>query len=387
MFVLIPCIVIAFLIPLLAKIKFNHALTVKEIAAQGAIMSLLCSALYFGGTYSSLSDVQILNGQVVSKTFKKQSCPSGWTDWSDSFCSNYDTRSVYTHTSCSGSGKDKTCTRHYKTQYHYDYSWEKRWYATTSFQRHQIKRVNKRGDKEPARWTRTNVGDPASIQQSYVNYMKAAAHNIINPNKGVMERYKGKVPAYPSGIHDYYKSHKVLFHGVSVKDHAAWQLKLGNILKTVGPKKQANIVVLLTSIQDPDYRYAVEEEWVGGKKNDIIVVIGVDAGNIKWTDTITLAGNAGNELMTVKMRDSILDHKTLDITVLDTISSTVLKHFDRKAMKDFEYLKEQIEPPAWVIYTCYIMSLLLGLGLTAYFIKNDPFEGRRSNYTSFKFRR
>lgn len=371
MLTLIPCVVLAFLIPLVAKLKFNHALTIKEVGLQGLIMSVLCMGLYAAGTFNQLTDVQVLNGEVLAKKGVKKSCQSGWNDYRDSFCSNYSTRSVYSHTTCSTVNKVTSCTTHYKTQYHYDYSWEKRWYVADSFNNHQIKRINRRGDQEPPRYHEVNVGDPASTTRSYENYIKAAAHNIINPNKGVMDRYKDKVPAYPIFIHDYYKSYKVLTVGTKLTNYTAWNERLAELLKVIGPKKQANVVVIVTNINDPDYRYAVEEAWLGGKKNDIIVLIGEEKGSILWVDTITLAGNAGNELMTVKMRDALLDHKVVDIQTLDVISSVVLKHFDRKAMEDFEYLKEQIEPPTWVIWACYLLSLLLGLGLTYYFIKNE----------------
>lgn len=368
---LLPCIALAFIIPLLAKLKFKHELTAKEVALQGVIMSVLCLILYGAGTHTPLGDVQILNGEVVAKKGVKKSCPSGWVDYADGFCSNYSTRRKYTHTTCTTVNKRRSCTRHYKTQYNHDYAWEKRWYVTTSFGRLQINRINRRGDQEPPRWTEVEVGDPASTAARYTNYMKAAAHNIINPNKGVMERYAKDVPTYPKHIVDYYKSNKVLTVGVSLKNHAEWNYKLAEHLKVLGPVKQANVVVIVTNILDPEYRYAVEEKWLGGKKNDVIVLIGADKEEIKWVDTITLAGNAGNELMTVKMRDNLLDHKVVDIKVLDVISSTVLKHFDRKAMQEFKYLEDQIEPPTWVVIACYLMSLVLGLGLTAYFIKNE----------------
>lgn len=371
MSVLIPCILMGFLFPLLAKLKFRTQITVKEIALQGVIMSGICSVLYFAGTYSQLSDIQVLNGQVTKKYDKVEDCPSGWTDYMDSFCSNYDTRRKYTHTTCSTTNKVKSCTKHYKTQYNYDYDWEKRWYVQDTFTTHEISRVNKRGDVKPNRYSKVKVGDPASTTQRYDNYLKAAAHNIINPNKGVMELYQDKVPEYPSKITDYYVSNKVLLVGSSVKDLAGWNLRLAEELRLVSPKKQANIVLIITSIQDPMYKYAVEEQWLGGKKNDVVVLVGEEKGQIRWVDTITLGGNVGNELMTVRMRDSVLAHKTLDISVVTTISSVVMKHFDRKAMKDFEYLKESIQPPTWLIWTCYILSLVMGAGLTFYFIENE----------------
>jgi hypothetical protein len=361
---------LAFIIPLLAKYKFNHEITAKEVVLQGVIMTVICSILYITGTYSSLRDVEILNGQVLKKYNKQENCPTYWSDYTDGFCSEYITRVVFSHMSCVTVDKNEVCTPVYKTQYKYIYQWEKRWYVATSFRTHQISRVNKRGDEEPIRWTATKIGDPASITNLYVNYMKVAAHNIINPNKESVTQYVDKVPAYPSTIYDYYQSNKILTVGSSV-DIEEWNKALRKGLTIIGPKKQANIIVIITSIQDPTFRYAVEESWLGGKKNDVIILIGESGGNISWVDSITLAGNMGNEMMAIKMRDSLLQHKTLDIKVIDIVLSTVTKHFDRKAMQDLEYLKEQIEPPAWVIITCYLLSIVLGCGLTFYFIRHE----------------
>jgi len=367
--VLIPCVFLSFLIPLLAKIKFNHTITIKEVLLQGVIVSSMCSVLYFAGSYSSLQDVEIWNGEVKSKFSKTEKCPSGWVDYSDSFCSNYSTRRKYTHTTCTtnSSGK-KSCTKHYKTQYNYDYYSETRWYVKDSFRTHEIKRINPRGDSMPPRYNEVVVGDSASKRNTYTNYIKTVDDNILG-FKSSDEHVN--LPAYPDKIYDYYKSDKVVLAGTKLKDKKSWDLKLAESLKVIGPSKQANIVMVLTDTQDSSYRYSLEKAWKGGKKNDIIVVIGSSSGKITWADTITLAGNSGNEVLTVKLRDALLDHKDLDIKVIDVVADNVLKYFDRKAMKEFEYLKDSIEPASWLVWTCYVLSLLLSLGLTAFFHKNE----------------
>ena len=155
-----------------------------------------------------------------------------------------------------------------------------------------------------------------------------------------------------------------------LKDLPTDERALANKLKSIGPIKQANVILIVTNINDPNYRYAVEESWLGGKKNDIIVLVGESNGTIVWSDVITLGGNSGNELTTVKIKQELLNNR-LDISIIDKVSDLVMKHFDRKPMKDFEYLKDQIEPPTWVTILCYFISVFLGWGLTYCNIKNN----------------
>ena len=369
--VIIPCIVIILIVVFAAKYKFSHSITWRESIFQLISLVIVLSFVYTVGINTGIRDVEVLNGQVTNKYQKKENCSTGWNDYPDSFCSEYETRSVYSHTTCTTVDKTEVCIDHYKTQYKYIYPWEKRWYVVTSFETVQIKRVDSQGAKEPSRWTEVLIGDPASTTHSYDNYMKIAYDNIINP-KGM--EYLETVPRYPIQNYDYYKSTKVVNSGVIGLDLKSFDLKVREILKTVGPKKQANIIFLFTKNTDSSYRYAVESAWLGGKKNDIVVLIGGSKDRIVWADVITLGGNAGNELFTIKVRDAILDNKIMNLNLVDIVAELTLKHFDRKSMSDFEYLKEQITPSSGLIWICYLLTFIGSILVTFITIKYDMFE-------------
>jgi len=53
-------------------------------------------------------------------------------------------------------------------------------------------------------------------------------------------------------------------------------------LRTLGRKKQVNVIVVLTEIDDPSYKYSLEAKWLGGNKNDVIIVMGFDDHKITW---------------------------------------------------------------------------------------------------------
>ena len=83
------------------------------------------------------------------------------------------------------------------------------------------------------------------------------------------------------------------------------------------------------------------------------------ADTLLWVDVITFAKNTGNEMFHVTLRDAILDGKTMDgAKVADTISSTITKLYDRPQMADYEYLKDAIQPPTWLMVLASILSLV-----------------------------
>jgi len=129
-----------------------------------------------------------------------------------------------------------------------------------------------------------------------------------------------------------------------------WNTYLAGTLKKLGPASQANVIVILVNTADQTYRHALETAWLGGKKNDVIVLAGVtNYPQIDWVDTITLGHNADNGLMTVTIRDELTDLGSIASgqAFFDVIATYVAQHFDRKPMADFEYLKDDIQPATW----------------------------------------
>jgi hypothetical protein len=179
-------------------------------------------------------------------------------------------------------------------------------------------------------------------------------------NKDASDLYAGKIPNYPR-VHSFYKINRVLNVDAKVPGELIKTIngQLNEELKALGASKQVNIVVILTEIDDPSYRYAVENAWLGGEKNDVVIFVGLDGTTITWADVMTWALNKGNELFHVKMRDGIKELGTLSAgEFTSTVTSLIAKHYDRPQMKDFEYLEEAIDPPTWVIF----LSIFLAIG-------------------------
>jgi len=350
-----------------------------ETATAILIVVTSSSLFYFTGKYSQTVDTEILNGKVLSKTQRTETCPSGWNDWPDSFCTEYSTRQkrVYPDRCTTDSQGHRTCHPRYKTQYKYHYPWERKWYVTDSFTTHTISRVDKQGANEPPRWTKAYVGEPASSSHTFTNYVKAAPDSLFNNTVG----YKAKIvaPVYPI-VFDYYRTKHALalqFKDVNKQNLLeAYNLEIGNILRDAGAIYQVNATVILTNNPDSTIRHDIERAWVGGKKNDVVIFLGYDPTNTKlvWADVMTWAKNYNNELFQVELRNKLISlspEQTNPVDISKIVMEQIKSNYNRPKMEDFKYLESRIEPPVWILWIVGFICFLCPIGLTIFFHKND----------------
>jgi hypothetical protein len=215
-----------------------------------------------------------------------------------------------------------------------------------------------------------NPGDPVAMTQSYTNYVKAVPESLFHAKMAFINRFKDKIPQYPSQIYDFYKVNRVLPVGVAVPDIASWNHDLSMTLRKLGPSRQANAVIIFVNEADSSYVHALEAAWLGGKKNDVIVVVGTTQyPKIDW---VRIVSWTDKELFKVQLRDDLAALGTVDREAfMRIINARISTTFVRKNMKDFEYLAEEIEPPLWVIILAGILGLASALGLSYFFYRND----------------
>jgi hypothetical protein len=154
-------------------------------------------------------------------------------------------------------------------------------------------------------------------------------------------------------------SRTVFVNGASVEHVQYWNTDLSAVNAELGALKQSNAVLVFVKNLPEDYFYALEQHWVGGKKNDVILVIGLDSSGKKASWVNVLAWE-NNNLFKVKLRDAILDLDTLERwTVLPMLKDHTVKYHQRKPMKDFEYLTASITPTVtqWIV-TLIIQMLI-----------------------------
>jgi hypothetical protein len=243
----------------------------------------------------------------------------------------------------------------------------------------EISRVDRRGSNEPERFTQVQLGEPASTTSSYDNYVKAAPDTLFR-RQGQVEKYQQYLPEYPQQVFDYYRMNRlVLVNGATVEDSKYWNVDLSVLNAEMGKLKQTNVVLVFTKGLPAEYFYALEQHWVGGKKNDVILVIGLDSsGNKSWVNVMAWENN---DLFKVKLRDAVLDLPDLQRwSILPVFKEHVVKYHERKPMKDFEYLTASITPTVTQWTVTLIIQMLICLALTIVLHKNEVFPEYRNNY-------
>lgn len=349
------------------KLVFRTEITVPEMFAQIGI-SLVTVILGVVLMYKSdTGDYAIINGSVTGKDSYHVSCSHSYS------CR---CRTVYT-----GSGKSRTSHRQCDTCYRHAY--DKNWRVSTTVGNDLISRVDSQGLITPPRWNAVVIGEPAAAQESYTNYVKASPQSLFAMNKREedVKKYPNMFPKYPE-VYDYYRVKHTVAIKTSYPELQALDDSLGDKLKSLGQAKQANILVVMAGTTDPMYRFALERHWVGGKKNDIIVILGLDpSGQFSWVDTITFGSNAGNALLAVKIRDDIKTlvaedkfHNAIELS--NAITTNVESTFKRKEMKDFKYLDDAYTPSGGSFFWFTIIQILVMIATSAVFLFNNERERR-----------
>ena len=350
----------------IARWKFQHTITWLETAAQIGIASLVLAAVWFAGSYSQTHDTEIWNGEITKKVREHDY-------WLETYQCNC-------YTVCSGSGENETCTEYCSTCYrdHYTVDW---YLESTISNKIRLKYLDRESKSvyntpDPADYTAAFVGEPCSQAYSYTNYIKAVPDSLFNMESAEYEQFDSLIPSYPEVYGKYHVDHVITMGmggNVEIRD---WNDYLAGKLRKLSPATEANVIVILVNTADQTYRHALETAWLGGKKNDVIVMAGVtNYPKIDWVDTITLGQNADNGMLTVKIRDELTALGSIESgqQFIDIVSANVGQYFDRKPMADFEYLKDDIQPATWVVILAFILAFILSAVLTVVFRIYDPF--------------
>lgn len=355
-----PMFVLLFSVPWILRLKWPHKISWIEMSVSIIASIVITSIVYFTGMYTQMDDVEILNGQVLSKNREHGT-------WLESY-------SCRCHTSCSGSGKSRSCSSHCSTCYrkHYTVSWD----CDTSVGSFNIDHEDSTSSlvyalPDPNRYTTIQKGDPVAKTHHYDNYIKAVPDSLFHQVD--LKQFEQKIPPYPDNIYDIYNINRAVSVGVPVPDINDWNRDISMMLRTLGPSKQVNVAVVFTDVADQSYLYALEGKWLGGKKNDVIVVFGTSQypkidwiGVLSWTD---------NQLFKVELRDELYAMGNVDrARTFKIIEDKIQTRFVRKEMADFEYLKSRIEPPTWAIVLAFVLGLLMMGGTSIWFYRENPFD-------------
>lgn len=349
--------------------KYHHGGSFhwKELLVQVAVGLILASVGFFSAMCHRTSDTEVWNGKIAKKYETTGSC-----------CHDYPCNPH----PCNCDKDGKNCSTCYDTCYEHaaDDVWEAK---TTNGEIAYTNGCNRPGSSPPARWKRIKVGEPTAIEHRYTNYIKGNPDSVIR-RKGGKETYGDLLPDYPS-TYDHYRISRVLGVGVSVPGAGKLNKRLSEINANLGARKQVNIILLVVKTGDRGYLHALEEHWIGGKKNDAVIIVGTPhfpeiawAGVMSWSDS---------EAMKIRIRDGIEGLKVFDgDKILDIVEREIASGFVRKPMSDFAYLEATISPSSGWLWFLYVFGIILAVGLQAYFWVADPF-GEDGYFARRRFRR
>ena len=353
--------------PWVAKKIWHADITWQEMVINILIVVAACVTVWQMGRFSKMEDVEIWNGAVISKEQERVSCEHSY--------------SCNCRTDSKGSSSCDICYEHLN-----DWNWVVRSTAGDF----NIDRIDRRGSKEPPRWTVVQFDQPVALAKPYDNYVKAAPMSIFHEQRETEKQFASMIPPYPSGIHDYHYVNRVIPVNVTIPDIIDWNTHLAMTLRSLGPTKQVNVVLVFVNTSNPLYADALNRAWLGGKKNDVVVVIGTTQyPKIDWVRVLSWTDE---EIFKVQLRDAVFDQKTVDKTqTMSIISTHIVQTFKRKSMKDFEYLKDEIQPDTEIVVLVALMAIVGSISLTIFFIfydvnLMDPHNiiRRRQSYHNFR---
>ena len=349
----------------IAKIYLHYSITWREFAIQAGGTLMVIFALFQAAGYSMTYDTKLVNGVVTELRPRQESCPVGWQDFTDDFCTEYTTRTVKRGETCTtNSNGVRTCTPIYDTEYRYIYPWERRYFVDSDVpETFEIDRVDRQGVNTPPRFSQIELGEPVTVSQTYTNYIRAASASLFNEGDP-----EGTAPiAYPR-VEDYYRSNRVIFTGYSATNelYQQWNQELSQLNADIR-ETGANVILVITGNPE-SFATELARAWESHNINDVVVTIGMSADRVAWVDVRSWSDTSRVEL---EIKNRILDLGTLDNTAINAIiRDSVTEHYTLQPMEEFEYLADEMAPPNWALIVAAVILLIVSPFVTYYFHKN-----------------
>jgi hypothetical protein len=339
-----------------AKLYFHHKYSWKEAQIQfgiSVVSTIFLTALTYIALHNQATDIEILNGQVTNKFSQRVSCVH-------SYECNCTTRTD------SDGNSQRVC------QTCYEHPFDVNWVVETTVGNVNVSRVDRQGRREPPRFSKVVIGEPASRENTYQNYVKANPDSIFNTSDfaHLMEGNNYELPNYPR-VHDYYRVNRVLVTEPSLPRSLHRQLSQGISmeLRTLGHEKEVNVILVVTGEESSEYARALEYKWLGGNKNDLVIVMGIsDYPKVNWVESF---GWSSTNRIYFAIEDEFQGVE-LDVETFPTqLSGLIREHYNRQSFKEFEYLMSELSPPVWSLILAFILNLVIAIIVGRYFLKND----------------
>lgn len=372
-----------------------------QIGASALLLWLLCSLFFFYG--SDVRDKEIWNGYVVSAEYAE---PHDYTQ---------------SHRHCTKIGKVEHCTTTYTCETagagYSDYNsldessgisgglyetYRQRW----GNQEHVGSRGNHCAGHQGNVWRTTYRGPieamvPVSDEREYVNYLKASeAIRKKSADSSKFDKYLIEYPSVHGGPFGDVEVDRALVVGFGEdkelpKEHLQkWQTildgRLDRALGTLGDEKGVNILVYVVPLDRSEreaFFAALNDHWAGGKRNDVIVVIGAPHfSEIAWVEVMAWTH--------VEKFKSALVNRVLESNALvdaGNLADVIVSQISREAkdggyegmdMDEYAVLASEVSVAWWaqlLIFLIYAgMCYFVSLGLVNNQMQNFMAKGNES---------
>ena len=350
-----------------------------QVLAGISTVFVIYSVFFF--TTSNISDVEVWNSYVQKAEYYEE-----WTEEN-------------TYQDCDSEGH---CTTRTTRTYH-----PPEWYLITDINekksvkkdiyREYVKYFSNEKKKNLFHSNQVSIGDgdmfytvflkkydnriTSAIEHDYVNYIKGTEtlHKKSGGNTVGFEKLLLKYPrTYRSKYGKINLDRVLVTDGLSVP--IDWIKKVDRnldlVLSDLGKKKEVNILIYLAYTNDMAFTQALEEFWLNGKKNDVIVIVGTKSfPEIEW---VSILAWTENEEFKVVLRDKIIDLKDLSDSdkFVDTIVSQISLDgnkggYVRMPMNKLQYLVSDITIPWWANILVVIFSMFLSWLVSWALINNE----------------
>uniref|UniRef100_A0AB39CEF6 Uncharacterized protein n=1 Tax=Pseudomonas phage HRDY3 TaxID=3236930 RepID=A0AB39CEF6_9VIRU len=309
-------------------------------AIVGFVAVLAC---YYVPLYWTASDEEILSGSVMKKERVYDPYTETYTCGTDSH------------------GNPKTCTR-LVDQWRWDVISD----YGDSFSEHTSQKV-----RAPAIYAATQLGDPYASTKKFMNYQNVSEQSVMIDRESAKE-YRGWVPEYPH----IYAGFKVSrgFSNTPFMDQRGLSHFLSVAQKRWGPMHGVNVsVVVLDHRTDWNgFTNALASKWKGGKKNDAVLVLGLDEKGATihaWAfsrsadEKTDERGRNFTKALYENAHDALMEKRgPIDVnTIIDSIDKSLVL-FQREDLGRYDFLKDEYVPgwPAMIlsfIIICAIVSI------------------------------
>jgi len=335
-------------------------------------------------TTTDLRDTEYWNGHVTKFEYFEK-----WTE-----------RVTYTEQVCNGSGKSRSCRTVTKTRndYHAPY-----WQLCTSngeivsISSNEFEQAARKfGQKEIdiRRSNQVSFGDgdkyisypnitiPSAIPHSYTNFVTAAKNAVIKQEVSDAEIAQGikdkSLRPYPAVYEDGMGVPNIMrvidtTNSIGVLNY----LKDLNVLANKNGKiKQVNPIIYITN-RDRSFKATLEAYWKKAKKNDAVLILGIDegTGKVVWSDVIAWTNNTDFIVDMSNGFDSF-NIKTDRQKIINRFDNLIITEYKRKPMKEFSYLKENITLEWYWQLIVLLGNIVISFFITRYFLTNHERKSR-----------